>query len=261
MGQMSTAPSWISTISYDQTESPAEFGLRLRKSLRSNKAVHITNVDPDRVDLGIFYDEVSETVGRSYCTSEDSFTGDRTGEKWISIRYDPTIRNRYRHSRTGQPLHTDGSYESHSPDLGFIYCVRQARTGGGTLLLDSEDLVAVLKKQDARLYRQLVSTPIRFSKASDSKTRPVIDMDRDGVVLTWNYFCVDESAPAEAKQLAESFFVFLNTQLIGSELIVPIGLGSGDALAWHDERLLHGRNSFRAERAGERFLWKTSLSM
>jgi len=42
---------------------------------------------------------------------------------------------------------------------------------------------------------------------------------------------------------------------------VPIKLAPGDAVVWKDERLLHGRNAFQADKMGERFLWKCAVDV
>ena len=41
----------------------------------------------------------------------------------------------------------------------------------------------------------------------------------------------------------------------------PIKLKPGEAVFFHDDRLIHGRNSFEATRDSERFFWKSALKL
>jgi alpha-ketoglutarate-dependent taurine dioxygenase len=43
--------------------------------------------------------------------------------------------------------------------------------------------------------------------------------------------------------------------------IHEVKLRPGDAVVWKDERVLHGRNAFRATEASERFLWKCAVDV
>src|SRR6266550_2834871 len=77
-----------------------------------------------------FYDNLSNEIGQWAAMDEDLQTGQKTGAKWIEIKYDPEFPNSYRHSSSRQPLHTDGSYESDAPEVSFFFCLRAARVGG-----------------------------------------------------------------------------------------------------------------------------------
>ena len=59
----------------------------------------------------------------------------------------------------------------------------------------------------------------------------------------------------------QQFFDYLRDSVAVRSALMPIGLMPGDAVVWKDDRMLHGRNAFVADRPGERFLWKCDLSL
>jgi alpha-ketoglutarate-dependent taurine dioxygenase len=228
----------------------------IRALLETTKVVLLTG---DRCDnLFDFYDNLSNEIGQWAAMDEDLGSGRKTGAKWIEIKYDPEIPNSYRHSSTRQPLHTDGSYESHAPEISFFFCIRAAGVGGATTFVDSDELLRALKDYSPALYRSCWEIAVTFSKGKDSKTKPIITTDAKGVVLTWNYFRVLENS-LQATNLKREFHQFLEEKVVQGGLCFPCQLAPGDAVFFNDERLLHGRNSFVANSPGERHLLKGGL--
>ncbi|MFO0602593.1 MAG: TauD/TfdA family dioxygenase [Polyangiales bacterium] len=245
------------TLEYRKGMSTREFGEALREVLLKHKVMVASGVDPT-VEQRPFWDEVSELAGEVIHIAERP-TGEKTGDKWMEIRYDPSIKNAYRHANIAQPMHTDGSYLSNAPDVMFFYCIKQASAGGETTFLDSAELVDILEKKDPALLADLRTTPVRFSKAGDEKTRPIISEDRHGLLLTWNYHCVDPDETPAVKDLAERFHAFLQREVVAEKRALPILLQPGEAVFFHDERLIHGRNAFDAHERNDRFFWKTGF--
>lgn len=237
-----------------------DFAQEVLEGLRTAKIVQTIGVD-ETISLDEFWDTVSEQIGDCLLLSEDPVTGERLGNKWLEIRYDPTIPNAYRHSKNAQPLHTDGSYVGDSPYISFFYCINQAAKGGATVFYDSEELVAILKTEDPQLYKDLCETSIRFAKDKDFKHRPIIEFDDRGSNLNWNYYCIDPEESDFAKELVERFHTFLQTKVVGKDLTYPIKLNPGEAVFFHDDRLIHGRKSFSATQPSERFFWKSALKL
>ena len=176
-------------IEYRKGMSTREFGEALREVLLAHKVTVASGIDPT-VEQRPFWDEVSELAGEVIPIAERP-SGEKTGDKWMEIRYDPAIKNAYRHANIAQPMHTDGSYLANAPDVMFFYCVKQASAGGETTFLDSAELVDILARRDPGLLRELQTTPVKFSKADDQKTRPILAEDAHGLVVTWNYHCVE----------------------------------------------------------------------
>jgi alpha-ketoglutarate-dependent taurine dioxygenase len=228
---------------------------KIRDLLETTKVVLLTGYRGG--NLFEFYDRLSNEIGQWAAMDEDLKTGQKTGAKWIEIKYDPELPNSYRHSSTRQPLHTDGSYESRAPEVSFFFCIRAAAVGGATTFVDSDELLRALKLHSETLYRACCELPVTFAKGQDSKTKPIITNDAKGIVLTWNYFRVLESP--ETANLKREFHQFLEEKVVQGGLCFPCPLAPGDAVFFNDQRLLHGRNSFVANRPGERHLLKGGL--
>lgn len=244
----------------DAGESAKDFAERIRHGLSRAKLILTKGVPPDE-DARPFWDTVSETLGECLLIAEDAQTGNKLGQKWMEIRYDPKFPNAYRHSKNAQPLHTDGSYVSNAPEITFFYCLKQARAGGETTFIDSTDVCELLRAEDPGLLTALRATPVVFSKADDRRRRKIIDEDAEGLVMNWNYYCVDPAEPAEVKDLAERFHAFCQTRIVGERRTYPLRLEPGHAVFFRDERLLHGRNSFDASDANDRFFWKGGITL
>ena len=228
----------------------------VRALLETTKIVLLTGCPSS--SLFEFYDRLSDEIGQWAPMDEDLQTEQKTGSKWIEIKYDPAFPDSYRHSSTRQPLHTDGSYESRAPDVTFFYCIQAAPFGGATVFFDSEELLRALELYSKSLFRSCHEVPVTFAKGEDSKTRPIITNDEKGTVLTWNYFRVIETSP-EVTGLRRDLHRFLEEKVFEAGLCFPCQLAPGDAVFFNDERLLHGRHSFIANEVGDRHLLKGGI--
>ena len=247
----------VGSAQYRDGMPRAEFAAALHQQLLDCKVVVASGLDPTQ-EQRPFWDEVTELMGQCLLIGE-RVSGEKTGEKWLEIRYDPEIPNAYRHTNNPQPMHTDGSYITDAADVTFFYCVKQAPGGGATTFIDSVELLDLLEREDPALLRELQATPVTFSKAKDAKTRPIVGRDELGPVLTWNYHCVDPASSEEVKALAERFHAFLNRHVVAARRVQGVVLQPGEAIFFHDERLLHGRDAFTAPERNARFLWKAGF--
>lgn len=223
---------------------------KIKEALKTNKIVLLQNCREK--NLFDFYENLSNEIGHWVPIDEDVTTGNKTGKKWIDIKYDPQLANSYRFSDTRQPMHTDGSYESNAPNITFFFCIEQAKIGGATTFFNYDDLIKTLKLYSEELLDQCRNIPLTFSKGNDSKTRTIIQDE----ILTWNYYPA-KSANQEQSELKENFHLFLEKKVVEGGLCTPIDLKPGDAVFFHDEKLLHGRNSF----IGDRNLLKGGLNL
>src|SRR5258708_36243149 len=135
---------------------------KIRALLEKTKVVLLTGYRGD--NLFDFYDNLSNEIGHRAAMDEDLRTGWKTGAKWIEIKYDPQFPNSYRHSSTRQPLHTDGSYESKSPEVSFFFCIKAAPIGGATTFVDSDDLLPALELHSSGLFKACHDLPVRFAE-------------------------------------------------------------------------------------------------
>ncbi|MEL6441240.1 MAG: TauD/TfdA family dioxygenase [Cyanobacteria bacterium J06621_8] len=237
-----------------------QFSYQVWSQLQTSKIVQTIGVDQN-LSLHEFWDRASELIGDCMLLSEDPITGERVGNKWLEIRYDSSIQNAYRHSKNAQPLHTDGSYVGDSPYISFFFCIHQAQEGGATVFLDSDELIRLLQESDPQLLEDLCQTTVCFAKDKDFKRRPIIDFDQFGSNLNFNYYCVSPQETDFAKELVQRFHDFLQTKIVAADKTYPIKLQPGEALFFHDDRLIHGRKAFQPTRESERFFWKSALKL
>lgn len=239
--------------------------LALRRAWRESLVVVMRPSAP-LSDVRATYDALVPRIGTPHYLAEDVRAGDRsvqrTGELWMEVRYDPAFPNAYRHSPNSQPLHTDGSYIPTFPNATLMCCIANADHGGETVFLPAEGLVAALRAERPELLEELERVTMPHARSGDRRALPVIRRDEAGELrLNWNYYCVADDCDAQAAALRERFFEYLQTSTAVRTAIVPVKLAPGDAVAWKDDRLLHGRNAFLATSVAERFLWKCAVDI
>lgn len=238
----------------------------LRAALSGAKVVHLRGLAAGRPAAGwpAFYDALTEATGRCLRLDEDFTQGNaRTGRKWIEVRYDAAIPNgtAYRFGKNAQPLHTDESYLSDPAEVMFMHCLVQAPAGGETTFVAADVLWERLRTLAPSLAPRLLNQPVRFAKADDSRTLPIIRQTPAGLRLNWNYHCVDPAETAEIHALAEDFRCFLHDHISDTPAETAIQLAPGEALAWWDDQVLHGRRAFGAEASNDRFLLKSGFRL
>lgn len=211
------------------------------------------------------YEKLFTRLGVPAYLAEDVNLGDRenqrTGQIWMEVRYDSRFPNAYRHSPNAQPLHTDGSYIASFPNASLLACVANTGVGGETTFLNGADLIGSLKCEAPDLLDKLINIDVDHARSGDRRNGPIIRCTGSGIKLYWNYYCVAKDAPSSARELAERFHNYLLESHIIKVKTVPIKLMPGDAVLWKDDEILHGRNSFEANRESERFLWKCAFDV
>lgn len=258
--------SFISTLSIAPGQSVAEVAAALRAALGSAKVVHLQGLAASQpaAEWPAFYDALTEATGQCLHLDENFALGSvRTGEKWIEVRYDAAIPDdaAYRFSKNAQPLHTDESYLSEPAEVMFMHCLVQAPAGGETTFVDADALWQQLQEHAPTLAAQLLDRPICFAKADDSRTLPIIAQTPAGLRLNWNYHCVDPAETTENHALAQEFRQFLLAHVTGTTAEVAIQLTPGEAVAWWDDQVLHGRRAFQAAATNDRFLLKSGFRL
>ncbi|MBP6385624.1 MAG: TauD/TfdA family dioxygenase [Pseudarcicella sp.] len=248
--------NFFSELKYLDAKTTA---LALKEAVSNNYLVHVANYNFD-VPVDEFYSHVAETIGTVMNVDEDIKTGEAKQNRWIDISYDPEIPDRYRSSNTRQPLHTDDSYVElgNQEAVNFFYCTSQAKMGGATIFLPLDVLIDCLMIDGRKeLLDQLMTTDVIFSKSSLTKTRKILDKDSKGYLCNWNYFCIDrENNSKEVITLCETFHHFLETRVVEAGLVKAVTLKPGEAVFFHDDRVIHGRNAFFVTEPKERCLIK-----
>lgn len=240
---------------------PAADAAAAIEPLRTHEVTYFT-VDGAPDDLRRYYDAFVEALGTPVDIAEDyAQDGAPTGERWSEIQYRQDVPDNvaFRHSKNAQPFHTDESYVSSPAGIMLFYCVNAAPEGGETNYISGRELVDHLAEADPELLHALQTVDVTYAKAADRKHRPILVIDEnDNVDLNFNYYCADPDQDEAALKLNQRFFDFLQTEL-PEDLVFPVGLQPGEAVAWRDDRVLHGRNSFTASQTGDRLIWKTGV--
>ena len=120
----------LNLIELSNSSDVKSISTKIKRLWKSSKVIHLKVTHKDYTSnpqlLREFYDNLISELGVSVELGEDINLGDResqrSGEKWMEIRYDPTIKDAYRYSSNPQPLHTDGSYIPSFPNASLIYC-------------------------------------------------------------------------------------------------------------------------------------------
>ena len=227
----------------------SDFAAKMKEALLQNKIVHLTGIPAD-VDFKTYYSSLVDSLGEIVNVDEDIKTGNaKSNERWTDVRYDKNNDFTFRHANTRQPLHTDAAYVNFDLDVNFFFCMDQAEVGGATTFFDSDDLIKVLEKYEPLLFEKLKTVEVDFGKGEDQrKRRKIIDYDKRGVKLNWNYFRVMPDNTKEALEMCEEFHKFLESKTVGGGLLTGICLKPGEAAFFQDDRILHGRNSFYGDR-------------
>jgi len=219
----------------------------LKKDIPDYQLIHLSNFTSD-IPAGEFYGSVSDSLGEIQPIDEDKKTGSLTGNRWIDITFDPAEPDKYRSSKTRQPFHTDDSYievKGAEGRVTFFYCDSQAKIGGATTFLKSEDIIEAINEDgECVLLKDLKNIPVKFTKGGSSKTRTILNSDDTGYIWTWNWHCVDPENSPEALDVSKRFHDFLENRILMSGIALSVTLKPGEAVFFHDHRLLHGRNAF-----------------
>lgn len=258
--------SLISSLRIQPGQSVADVALALRTALGSAKVVHLQNLAAGlpATEWAAFYDALTEATGQVLHLDEDFSQGSvRNGRKWIEVRYDPAVPDgtAYRFGKNAQPLHTDESYLSEPAEVMFMHCLVQAPAGGETTFVDADVLWAHLQAEAPDLAARLLDEPVRFAKADDARTQPIIARTPAGLRLNWNYHCVDPAETPAHHALAQEFRQFLQQHISGTAAELAVQLAPGEAVAWWDDQVLHGRRAFTATRTNDRFLLKSGFRL
>lgn len=239
------------SISYDPAQA--------KELLEKYKVLVLRGYDRPE-DPRDFFDKFSDQIGFIIPLDEDLLTGESTGKRWIDITYDPDVKDKYRAAPVAQPLHTDASYFDMNRNIQFFYCAGQALKGGATTFIDSAEVVELLEiSGEHELLEKLKNVPITFSKTGRERTLPILRMLDDGWHFNWNFFCADPDLNEEQRAIVDDFHNFLQTRVVQSGLVFACMLEKYDVVFFHDELILHGRNSYFATEKGQRSLIKGTI--
>jgi len=183
----------------------------------------------------------------------------------FDVRVEPSPDNLAFTSREILP-HTDNPYRDPVPTIQLLHCLRDAASGGDTLLVDGFAAAALLREEDPAAFAVLTATPWPFAYA-DAGTelracQPLIGTDPRGRIreVRFNGRSMQPlRGPAEQVAAAYDAYLAWARLLRRPELAVRTRLAPGDCLIFDNTRILHARTAFAipapaGETAGGRHL-------
>jgi alpha-ketoglutarate-dependent taurine dioxygenase len=231
-----------------------------RSLLQQYKVVVLRDFGLEEEPLS-FFERFSDELGGVCFVDEDLSTGKATGKRWIDVAFDPAVQDKYRTSSVAHPLHTDGAYMDFESNVQFFYCVEQAWQGGATVFIDTRYLVDLLivDKREGLLDR-LQATDVIHAKGGLSKVVPILRKTENDWRINWNFPPAKSGGnTADAMQLIEDFNDFLEKRVRPSGLLTEVMLRENDVVFFHDELVLHGRNSYFTDGSSGRCLKKGTI--
>ena len=227
---------------------------------KKNKVFYFTSSKFEGKDVREYYELLFKNIVTFRNFAEDAKIKHRDKQRvnsiWMEVRFDPKIKNAYRHSSNPQPLHTDGSYIKKYSNSTLMCCVQNNTKKGETIFISAEKILNILKLENQLLLNEILNNDIIHTRSGDTKKSKILYLKNKVWKLNWNYFCVDKKKNKKLISLVENFKFFLEKNVNIKKNTLAIKMKMGDALIWKDSEVLHGRNGFIASKVSDRFIWK-----
>lgn len=213
------------------------------------------------MDLAGWYEYLSEIPTLQPDNRHFSIDCELNFDKWWEVSYQPLKAQVYAHSNTRQPLHNDNAWFADGAELNFFAMEKQARAGGAQIIYPVSRLMTDLASAQPGLLRDLCDCKVVIKKGSGEHAHctPVIK-EGDKTRCYWNFYRIDKT-DTEIRKMCQAFFLFLQKQEVSSS-VKRILCETNDCLIFNDTLILHGRESFEAQKAYDRILhqsmWKFS---
>jgi alpha-ketoglutarate-dependent taurine dioxygenase len=229
-----------------------------------NKVFYFTGAKLAKKDVRTFYTTFFQKIIEFKNFAEDAQISNRNNQRtnsiWMEVRFDPKIKNAYRHSSNSQPLHTDGSYIKKYTNSTLMCCEKNNTKKGETTFISAFDIFRILKKKNKSLLNNILKYPVVHARSGDTKKSKVLYKSKNKWKLNWNFFCIKKNQSLKIKNMINEFKFFLDNDLEIKTKTLPIKMKAGDALVWKDSEILHGRNGFVANKESDRFIWKCAAN-
>lgn len=247
----------LSTIEISENMSVLEAAERIKRAIGRTLVVHVKGSPRHSLDQ---WEQTLSLIGDLHRYGEDDEAETTIDSVWTDIRYDPGLAQSFRYSKTAQPLHSDGAYAASSPNLVSIVCAKQAVAGGATVFVDADAIAREAQTLAPDLYEKLISVPVSFSKFDGpGRFQPILGKEGGHTTINWNYYRVAAHGP-EVEELRDGFFSFVDAAFFTKpEKLTALALSAGEAVIFHDRRVLHGRTAYEAHHRNDRLLWKCAF--
>jgi gamma-butyrobetaine dioxygenase len=148
-------------------------------------------------------------------------------------------------------LHNDLVSREMMPGVQFLHCLVFEATGGDSVLVDGYACAEHLRTTDPDAFALLTTVPVPHRYASPTTdvryASPMIKLDRSGRVVEIRYsnallapFDVDGDRMLSLYRAVRSFTALMRAP----EFAISLRLQPGDAMAFDNYRVLHGRTAF-----------------
>ena len=168
----------------------------------------------------------------------------------FDVRVEPAPGNLAFTSRAIRP-HTDNPYRDPAPTVQLLHCLRAAREGGDTRLVDGFAAAATFRAVDPELFATLARTPVSFGyadKETDLRASlPLIQLSPRGRVRGVRF---NNRSMRPLRRPYAEVTAFYAAYRRWAELLAQPGrqltvrLAPGDCLVFDNTRTLHARTAF-----------------
>ncbi len=151
------------------------------------------------------------------------------------------------------PPHTDEAYRHSPPGINVLHCVRPAKEGGASVMVDGFNLGNILRERDPDSFHLLATQPQPFHRVVpeagiDQRARaPVFVVDEYDTIVGYR-FHTRTAAPLDVpEELVESLYAAnheLSKLMMSGENHARFRLEAGDAVLFDNHRVMHSREGF-----------------
>jgi gamma-butyrobetaine dioxygenase len=150
------------------------------------------------------------------------------------------------------PVHTDNPYRDPVPGLQILHCMQPGSDGGESIFVDGFAVAEHLRATDPGAFEVLSHTPVtfRFRSTTDefSSQRCMIELSESLSVKAIHYNNRSIVTPVLPVRESREFYNAcraLSLLLRNPEFTYIVRLNQGDAVAFDNQRILHGRTAYR----------------
>ena len=147
--------------------------------------------------------------------------------------------------------HTDNPYRDPVPTLQLLHCLRDASSGGDTVLVDGFAAAAALRAADPLSFGVLTATPIPFSYVDKATSltacQPLIALSprsRIACVRLNNRSMQPLRLPFDQAEAVYAAYQAWTEMVARPEFALRLRLAPGDCLVFDNTRILHARTAF-----------------
>jgi alpha-ketoglutarate-dependent taurine dioxygenase len=177
----------------------------------------------------------------------------RTGELLFPVEVVPNAPGKsLSQTNASGVLHTDGTVIPEPPDVAALFCLSSADAGGETVLVDGEALYESMAPNGDGLIEALFAEhPFDChgqSPGVDVRWQPTARRGEDGHLhLRYLRRYIEEGYEKVGREIpsaTQAAFDHVDRFAEAEEHQIPVAMGRGELLLFHNHRFLHGRRAF-----------------